>query len=242
MKKGQALEKKKAPVDLNATIDDPNSERLQSTVVEDEIDEDTAKYMEGLKVNIVDVEGGKLVGGYEGVVSRLGEKFEANNVPVSGEVMVLDSFDGARHVETKKKTVSIISFSSQICGKCTVNNNISTGSSFNILTWQKLKCEENKETMMPAVRDLYKEKASLLKDQRDNQQRLIPDAHLNFKELHDGKMVYCLTGHVQWNRKNHPFLLCKCMRGQGVRNNDDHVCELISHEDQVKYFNRSQRR
>ena len=133
--------------------------------------------------------------------------------------------------------MSLISFSSQICGQCTVaDNNVSTSSSFNILTWQQLKCDECKETMLPAVRDLYTEKALLRKEQRDNQQQLLPNTNLEFRELHDGKMLYCLTGHVLWNRRNHPFIWCKCMRGEGVKNNDSHVCEIITHEDQVKYY------
>lgn len=77
--------------------------------------------------------------------------------------------------------------------------------------------------------------------QRNNQQ-VIQDTHLDFVDMHDGKMGYCLTGHVLWNRTHHPYMLCKCMRGEGVQNNKTHVCELISHKDQIKYFERSKRR
>ena len=163
------------------------------------------------------------------------------DVPLSGNIMMLDSFDGARHVETKKKTVSLISFSSQLCGQSTIDKTISTSSSFNILTWQQTKCDESRETVFPAVRDVYQEKKKLRDQQRDNQQ-LIDGTHLNFVDMHDGKMIYCLTGHVLWNRKHHPYILCKCGRGEGVRNNKTHECELITHADQVMYFERSKRR
>ena len=49
-------------------------------------------------------------------------------------------------------------------------------------------------------------------------------------DMHYGKMVYALTQHALWNRKHILFLLCKCKRGEAVRNGD-HVCKLISHKD-----------
>eukprot|EP00957_Ditylum_brightwellii_P119655 9129507-Ditylum_brightwellii.AAC.1 len=41
-------------------------------------------------------------------------------------------------------------------------------------------------------------------------------AHPIFYYMYDGKMLYSLTQHGNWNRKHHPFLLCKCRRGMGV--------------------------
>ena len=48
--------------------------------------------------------------------------------------------------------------------------------------------------------------------------------------MHDGKIVYALIQRALWNRKHTPFLLCKCKRGDAVRN-ADHVCELIDHDE-----------
>ena len=59
--------------------------------------------------------------------------------------------------------------------------------------------------------------------------------------MHDGKMIYALTQHSAWSRKNHPFLLCACKRGEGVKN-QNHTCAIISHSEQVRLFDRSIRR
>ena len=60
--------------------------------------------------------------------------------------------------------------------------------------------------------------------------------------MHDGKMLYLLTQHLAWSRKHNPFLLCKCKQGEGVTNNDSHVCIPISHDEQVLLYNRSEKR
>lgn len=57
-------------------------------------------------------------------------------------------------------------------------------------------------------------------------------------DMHDGKMLYILTGHSLWNRKHFPFLLCNCRRGDGVKNSQ-HVCSLRSHEEHIRLQERS---
>ena len=37
-------------------------------------------------------------------------------------------------------------------------------------------------------------------------------------DIHDGKILYNLVQHSLWSRKYHPFVLCKCKRGQAVVN------------------------
>ena len=45
--------------------------------------------------------------------------------------------------------------------------------------------------------------------------------------------------HSKWNRKHHPFILCKCKRGDAVKNLENHTCQIIIDEDQIKYYNKS---
>ena len=71
---------------------------------------------------------------------------------------------------------------------------------------------------------------------------LLTDTHFKFIDMHDGKMAYCLTGHVMWNQKHHPYLLCKCMRGEAVMKNDTLFCEFSSNMEQIHFYNRSKRR
>ena len=63
-----------------------------------------------------------------------------------------------------------------------------------------------------------------------------------FYDIHDGKMLYLLLQHSQWNRKHNPFLLCECSRGEGVKNNRTHVCTMLSHERQIQLYDKSLKR
>ena len=58
--------------------------------------------------------------------------------------------------------------------------------------------------------------------------------------MHDAKMGYALLQHCLWNRTYTPFLLCKCSRGDAVRN-ADHVCEFISQDEYVELNDKSSR-
>ena len=64
----------------------------------------------------------------------------------------------------------------------------------------------------------------------------------HYYDLHDGKMLYLLTQHSMWNRKEHPFLICDCKRGEGVVNNEHHQCNIINNDDQVKLYEKSKKK
>ena len=119
-------EKAEKNVDENATAESSaNSQQIMHAILTAQ-DEDAALYLEGLKGNHDQIEGERLEGNCNDIITKLAKEYETN-IPLHGEVMVLDSFDGARHM-------SLISFSSQVCGKSTLSNNSFTSSSFNILT------------------------------------------------------------------------------------------------------------
>ena len=54
-------------------------------------------------------------------------------------------------------------------------------------------------------------------------------------------MLCLLTSHSLHNRQHHPFLLCKCLRGQGF-SDENHECKIISHDNQINHWNRSKKR
>ena len=64
---------------------------------------------------------------------------------------------------------------------------------------------------------------------------------MNLYDLHDGKMLYCLTQHSLWNRKYHPFLLCKCKRGEGVKDSN-HQCQMLTDGEHLHWYDRSEQR
>ena len=95
--------------------------------------------------------------------------------------------------------------------------------------------EETSCTVFPAMKSLYEEKKLLM----DREMTVLPGVNMSFYDLHDGKMLYMLTQHSQWNRKYHPFLLWKCKHSDGVTD-ENHECVQFSHQEQIHYFARSQ--
>lgn len=183
--------------------------------------------------------GAKISGGYKCYVELMEKKHRDMDrcIESSDDVVVIDSIDGAEHLKSKKSVTSVISFSSSMFVSNWINKKIVTaGSSLNVLTWQQLRGTESIHSMKPAVEEYFKTK----KVQRDLS--LEEGKKYSYYDLHDGKMLYLLTQHSQWNRKFNPFLLCTCSRGEGVRNNKIHQCKIKSHEEQIQSYNRSKRR
>ena len=106
------------------------------------------------------IEGAKIVGSYESVLKMMYDKHAMKDHKLVGNVICLDSFDGAEHMRSRKKRVSLISFSSQLFSKDTIKKGCTTSSSGNILTWQQFLAEEKASTIFPAVRTTYEEKKS----------------------------------------------------------------------------------
>ena len=60
-------------------------------------------------------------------------------------------------------------------------------------------------------------------------------------DVHDAKMLYCLTQYFLWNHRYHPFLSCKYQRGAGVKD-DSHQCRMLTEEEYLQYYNYSKLR
>ena len=105
------------------------------------------------------------------------------------------------------------------------------------MTWQQVQGTENLETMIASTSKYFEEKKEVRDNIEDEKRK-----NYCYYDLHDGKMLYLLTQHSSWSRKFHPFLLCECKRGEGVKNNNNHQCKLIDSKTQVELFDRSARR
>ena len=92
--------------------------------------------------------------------------------------------------------------------------------------------EENLSNLLVALTSIYEKKMVILNDGFGLYKNIF------LYNIHDGKMLYILTQHSLYNRLHHPFLLCSCQRGDGVKNNS-HVCKIIDHDKQLQYYNRS---
>ena len=154
----------------------------------------------------------------------------------SNKLIIIDSYDGAEHKNTTSKgKVGIISFNSQLISPSAISE-VSPASTRNILTWQQVVGDEKFDTLLPALNKIYESKAAIRRKEASEGKV----QHVMY-DLHDGKMLYLLTQHSLFNRKHHPFLLCACQRGAGVKDKN-HRCEIISDKDQNHWFQRSSRR
>ena len=184
-----------------------------------------------------EVIGARIAGGFKEHVVRMANKHIRKGRTLSGDILVINSYDGAEHTNTKKGKTGIVSFSSQMCSTSTIKDGASTAKSMNILTWQQMVGDENRKNIFPAIKETLKE----IKQLKENGIPEIPNTNITYFELHNGKMLYLLTQHSLFNRKHFPFLLCKCQRGQGVTD-ENHECQYVGHNEQCKYWDRSLRR
>ena len=83
--------------------------------------------------NGTEIYGAKIEGGYSDYLDLMVNKHLSNSRKLGGNIIVLDSYDGAEH-HGRNKT-SIVSFNSHIFSETTVRSGASPAESFNILTW-----------------------------------------------------------------------------------------------------------
>ena len=145
-------------------------------------------------------------------------------------MLSFDSFDSAEHSRNTKNSTSIISFNSQMLTLTMLNSGlIKAGSSSNSYTLQQLKGIEKSDLMFPAVKNYFNSKI-LLYDKTSTietvQNGNSNGTKVSLYDLHTGKILYHLAQHSQWNQKYHPFLLCTCSRGDGVKD-DEHTCTWL---------------
>ena len=156
---------------------------------------------------------------------------------LEGNIIVLDSYDGAQH--TGRHKTNIVSYSSQIFSESTVRSGASPAESLNILTRQQVLGEEKAENLFPVVHSVFSMKQALYEGKETSP---VANCQINYYDMHDGKMLYMLTQHSLYNRKHHPFLLCTCHCGDGVTNNKSHTCKLVQHSEQIRLYARSKKK
>ena len=216
----------------------------EANTIEDIIDQNTCS------------DGSRIVGGYTKVVDLMLEKhgrMKNSGGGSSSKMIIIDSFDGAQtsnqvrneidstvvvpneNTSKSKSVTNVISYSSILHSPCLINSeDCKAGSSKNIITWQQMNGKESSERVLKSVRPHYSSKRKFMETNGNSTKFASYD-------MHDGKMLYLLTQHGLWNRKHHPFLLCKCGRGEGVQK-ENHVCTIIKNEQQKKYYKRSKKK
>ena len=97
--------------------------------------------------------GARIAGGFKEHGARMANKDIRKGRTMSGDVLVINSYDGAEHTNTKKGKTGIVSFSSQMCSTSTIKDGSSTAKSMNILTWQQMVGDENRKNIFPAIKE-----------------------------------------------------------------------------------------
>ena len=180
----------------------------------------------------------RIAGDYKYWIDLLVKKHLKDSRVVDGKVIIIDSYDGALHAESNKNgRSSIVSFSSQMLSSSLLKyKGVTAGSSLNILTFQQMLGDEKAMNLFPAIENIFKTKSEIrLLNSNYN------DRQYTFYELHDGKMLYLLTQHSLFNRLHHPFLLCSCQRGEGVKD-PGHKCRILTQTQQEDQWERSLKR
>ena len=85
--------------------------------------------------------------------------------------------------------------------------------------------KEEPYVLLIVLEDYYKLKNELKKELKNK--GIFHDSY----DMHDRKMIYNLVQCSKWNRKHHPFLLCKCKRGDAVKNYSTYKCNAITDEE-----------
>ena len=67
------------------------------------------------------------------------------------------------------------------------------------------------------------------------------DTIVTLYDLHDAKMLYILTQNSLYNRKNHPYILCKCKKNEAsLDRHGMHECVIISDVESITLYNTSE--
>ena len=141
------------------------------------------------------------------------------------DVFTLCAFDGAMMRTGSHKLVNMITYSTCIFSKVLQAAGFTTANSSIILTWQQVHGQETNKIVHASVKDHYEEKAEAYNNMKD-----IFGENCTYYpyDCHDLKMLYCLLGKVNWNNQYGSNLLCGCNKREGVVDNNNHKCVLMT--------------
>ena len=245
---------KKLPIKIEAIEFDSNSSELDMTADKDKLlyglatgkdvkSEEEALMLFSQKDQLEKTIGAKLYGNLDNYVDLMRKKHEDKGVSIQDgeDVILLSSFDGAEAIRTNTKVSTVISYSSSMLTSSMITSKqVKAGSSFNICTWMQVLGKEDFTTLNGSLSNYFQSRQEYTSGTKKIQH--LPNSKVYCYDVHDGKMMYMLFQHSVWNRKHHPFIMCKCKRFEGVNENESHVCNLWSDEDYKKSWEKSLRR
>jgi hypothetical protein len=190
--------------------------------------------------------GAKLAGPFNHHIDLMVEKHNKleQQLEDGDDLILLNSFDGAEAFKSSKQVSSVISFSSSLYSpKQIQTKQVTAGSSTNILTWQQVLAKEELATTSLCLETWLQDRKGIV--QGTTTPSKLPNSKVWCYDIHDVKMLYLLTQHSLWNRKNHPFLMCGCNRTGGLNGDEEdnqHSCHMYSDDEYLSFFERSKKR
>ena len=128
--------------------------------------------------------------------------------------------DGAVHPRLPTGGKSIITYSMTLGSYYLIKHcGVYPSSGKNILPHVQLRGKENVETLRACL-------AYRMQDMTDVKESIPAMNECRIYDLADGKALYLMTGHTHWASGNHPFLICKCNRGDSA--DPDHECSIYT--------------
>lgn len=173
-------------------------------------------------------EAGMIVGGFHYYLALMIDHHLERGRLLVGNIMVLDSYDGAVHTPTNTKESCIVSYNSPVFHSSFSEYNITTATSSNILTWMQSITDESRATNFPIMMAIYEQQKIL----RVASTTTLAGCTFSCYQVHDAKLIYFLTQHEQWSRNEKLFLLCKCDKGKGATNKDN-IYSFVTDTEQV---------
>ena len=180
--------------------------------------------------------GAKLKGNFTSHLESIMKKHKQVNMHYADDVFTLCAFDGAMMRTGSHKLVNMITYSTCIFSKVLQDAGFTTANSSIILTWQQVHGQETNTIVHASVKDHYEEKAEAYKNMKD----IFGEKCTYYPyDCHDLKMLYCLVGKVNWNNQFGSNLLCGCNKRQGVVNNNNHKCVLMTDKEHRILYSRA---
>ena len=175
----------------------------------------------------------RFMGGIKQAIDLLVQEIKTTSgIKIEGKFILTNCVDGANYAINKHTDSSVTSYNLQCWGE-SIKKELPVGSSHGVLTYQQIGAPEKLEYIREPMEVVLKD----LQDMQKNGELKIDDCDIYHYEMHDGKMLYCITQHSQWNRLHHGFLRCGCKRGAGVAGNDTHQCHMWTNSEEIKYYN-----
>ena len=96
-----------------------------------------------------------IVGDYSDYLTHMTNNHIKSGRTLSGNVIVLDGYDGAVHILSTNNEIGIVSFSSLVFQESFFEDGITTATSESILTWMQSITDESSKTLLPLLIPIF---------------------------------------------------------------------------------------